>query len=169
MGSDSKPDWLVTCRECGVVRDRSRGRSPCPVCDTGSTTPLATDGGEDTFETASTEAVATPDCVSIVAFHEGEAYAKRGDYGFPPTDDVDEFRRRVAELVGTYFERDDGTVVELVGDFNGHAVYREADAVKAQEDAATYARVFMVEWSRFEDEFDVMGDPKSTADALRGE
>lgn len=100
----------------------------------------------------------------------GGIFATTGDYGSIDADDaaIEDFRERVAHLVGRFFERDDGTVYELVGDFNGFAVYREADAVKADAEPDTYARVFAVEWSRFESEFDLLGDQKTTREALEG-
>lgn len=102
---------------------------------------------------------------------EGGVFATTGDFGSIDVDDgvaIEDFRERVAHLVGRFFERDDGTVYELVGGFNGFAVYREADAVKAEAEPASYARVYMVEWSRFEDEFDLTGDDRSTEEALEG-
>lgn len=133
---------------------------------------MSESGSKTTLDiTVPTEGVAT-----VLQYHEGDGdtdvdrglYAFPGDYGDPECDDVEDFRERVAHLVGKFFEREDGTVVELIGDFNGHAVYRLTDTVyEADAKAAEYARVYMVSWSRFEDAFDLCGDPRSTSTALR--
>jgi len=136
---------------------------------------------EDTDEDRASRQITVPsENVAVVAMRddgdlyenvEGGVFATTGDFGSIDVDDdagIEAFRERVAELVGRFFERDDGTVYELVGGFNGFAVYREADAVKADAEPAHYARVFMVEWSRFEAEFDLTGDPRSTEEALEG-
>lgn len=102
---------------------------------------------------------------------EGGVFATTGDFGSIDADDeaaIEDFRERVTELVGRLFERDDGRVYELVGEFNGFAVYRRAEPIGPGEKPESYARVYMVEWSRFEDEFDLTGDDRSTEEALEG-
>jgi len=172
MSSSEGPDWLVTCDECGVARDRSNGRSPCPVCDGGMTSALATDGGVDVDEDRATRQVTVPsEDVAVIAMRddgdlyenvEGGVFVTTGDYDDPSVD-IDTFRTRVDTLRNRMFERDDGSVWQLLGDFNGFAVYREADS---QADAAERARVFMVEWSRFVDEFHLIGTQESVGDRL---
>lgn len=83
----------------------------------------------------------------VIMKDEGEIFATKGDYGHRTRLDV---RKTVKwHEQDQFFDRDNGDTVELLGDFNGWAVYRPI-----RPDEGEIGRVFMVTWDRFEDEFE---------------
>lgn len=83
--------------------------------------------------------------VALVALKDdGKIYATAGDYGEEDPDD----------RIDHYFKRESGGVVQLLGDFNGWAVYRYVQRAGDMDAANDRGTVAKVTWTRWRDEFE---------------